>query len=57
MDENNKWDFFICPAFQDAHEIAEPLSDALNAKGLMSWYADYSLKAGDKIHALIAILD
>ena len=53
MDENKRWDFFIAHASQDASEIAKPLSDALNAKGPMSWYADYSLKAGDKIGPLI----
>jgi len=29
------------------------LCNALNARGPMSWYADYSLKAGDKIRPLI----
>jgi hypothetical protein len=53
MDENKRWDFFIAHAFQDAGHIAKPLSDALNARGPMSWYADYSLKPGDKIGALI----
>ncbi len=53
MDQNKKWDFFISHAFQDVREIAKPLCDALNAKGLLSWYADYSLKAGDNIRPLI----
>ena len=53
MGEDKRWDFFICHAFQDAREIAKPLCDALNAKGLLSWYADYSLKAGDNIRPLI----
>jgi TIR domain len=53
MGEDKRWDFFICHAFQDAREIAKPLCDALNAKGLLSWYADYSLKAGDNILPLI----
>jgi len=53
MDENKRWDFFIVHASQDASDIAKPLSDALNAKGPMSWYADYSLKAADKIGPLI----
>jgi TIR domain len=53
MAEEKRWDFFISHAFQDAREIAKPLSDALNAKGLMSWYADYGLKAGDNIHTSI----
>jgi len=53
MDEDKRWDFFISHAFQDARDIARPLSDALNAKGLMSWYADYALKAGDRIRASI----
>jgi hypothetical protein len=53
MAEEKRWDFFICHAFQDAREIAKPLSDALNAKGLLTWYADYSLKAGDQMCPLI----
>jgi len=53
MDEDKRWDFFVSHAFQDARDIAKPLSDALNAKGLMSWYADYGLKAGDNIRASI----
>jgi TIR domain len=53
MAEEKKWDFFICHAFQDAREIAKPLCDALNAKGLLTWYADYSLKPGDQIGPLI----
>jgi len=53
MDQDKKWDFFICHAFQDVCEIAKPLCDALNAKGLLSWYADYSLKSGDNIRPLI----
>ena len=53
MGEDKKWEFFISHAFQDARDIAKPLSDALNAKGLMSWYADYGLKARDNIRASI----
>jgi hypothetical protein len=53
MDENKRWDFFISHAFQDARDIAKPLSDVLNAKGLLSWYADYGLKAGDNIRTSI----
>jgi hypothetical protein len=53
MDENKKWDFFISHAFEDAREIAKPLSDALNAKGLITWYVDYALRAGDRMHASI----
>jgi hypothetical protein len=53
MDENRKWDFFISHAFEDAREIAKPLCDALNAKGLITWYVDYALRAGDRMHASI----
>ena len=53
MDENKKWDFFISHAFEDAREIAKPLCDALNAKGLITWYVDYALRAGDRMHASI----
>jgi hypothetical protein len=43
----------MCHAFQDAREIAKLLCDALNAKGILTWYADYSVKAGDQMRPLI----
>jgi TIR domain len=46
------WDFFVCHIVQD-REIARTLADALNARGLMVWYADYSLKMGDPLTALL----
>ncbi len=34
-EEKKQWDFFISHADEDKKEIAMPLADALNAKGLM----------------------
>src|SRR6202047_5694257 len=51
-DTKKTWDFFVCHILQD-REIARTLADALNAKGLRVWYADYSLKAGDPLTALL----
>jgi TIR domain len=51
-DTKETWDFFICHILPD-REIARSLTDALNAKGLRVWYADYSLKVGDPLTALL----
>ena len=49
MGVRQHWDFFICYGVEDKEEIARPLADALNAKGLLVWYVDYSLKCGDNL--------
>ena len=51
-DTKETWDFFVCHILQD-REIARTLAEALNAKGLRVWYADYSLKVGDPLTALL----
>ncbi len=48
-----KWDFFISHTLEDKRELARPLADALNAKGLISWHADYGLKLGDNLRESI----
>jgi hypothetical protein len=58
LDENvsekkERWDFFIIHVLEDKREIVAPLADALNANGLISWYADYCLKLGDNMRASI----
>lgn len=53
-DTKETWDFFVCHILQD-REIARTLADALNAKGLRVWYADYSLKVGDPLMALTGL--
>jgi len=53
MKERKHWDFFISHADEDKEEIARPLADALNAGGLMVWYADYALKLGDNLRESI----
>lgn len=53
MEGKKQWDFFISHAEEDRKEIATPLADALNARGLMVWYADYALKPGDSLHESI----
>lgn len=47
------WDFFISHVSEDKEEIARPLADRLNARGLMVWYADYSLKLGSNLRESI----
>jgi len=51
-DTKETWDFFVCHILQD-REIARTLADTLNARGLRVWYADYSLKVGDPLTALL----
>jgi TIR domain len=53
VEEKKQWDFFISYAEEDKKEIATPLADALNARGLMVWYADYALKSGDSLRESI----
>jgi TIR domain len=48
-----QWDFFISHVSEDKEEVARPLADRLNARGLMVWYADYSLKLGSKLRESI----
>jgi hypothetical protein len=51
-DTKETWDFFVCHILQH-REIARSLADALNAKDLRVWYADYRLKVGDPLTALL----
>jgi hypothetical protein len=53
MGTRQHWDFFIAYAMEDQEEIARPLADALNARGLLVWYVDYSLKGGDSLRKSI----
>jgi TIR domain-containing protein len=53
IEKPKHWDFFIAHVSEDKEEIARPLADALNARGLMVWYLDYSLKQGSKLRESI----
>jgi hypothetical protein len=53
MEERKQWDFFISHAYEDKEEIARPLADALNGKGLIVWYIDYALELGDNLRESI----
>jgi hypothetical protein len=53
VEKTKRWDFFISHASEDKEEIARPLADRLNSKGLMVWYADYSLKLGSNLRESI----
>jgi TIR domain len=52
-EKTKQWDFFISHASEDKEEIARPLADRLNSRGLMVWYADYSLKLGGNLRESI----
>ena len=47
------WDFFISHVSEDKEEIARPLAEGLNSRGLMVWYVDYSLKLGSGLRESI----
>lgn len=49
MDEINRdrsWDVFISHASEDKEELATPLANSLNRKGLNVWYDDAIMKIG-----------
>ena len=52
-EKTKQWDFFISHASEDKEEIARPLADRLNSRGLMVWYVDYSLKLGSNLRESI----
>ena len=53
IEKAKHWDFFISYVSEDKEEIARPLAEALNARGLTAWYLDYSLKHGSNLRASI----
>ena len=48
-EKTKQWDFFIAHVSEDKEEIARPLAERLNSRGLMAWYIDYSLKQGSNL--------
>ncbi|MFZ0520209.1 MAG: toll/interleukin-1 receptor domain-containing protein [Candidatus Acidiferrales bacterium] len=53
MEVRQHWDFFMVYAVEDQEAIARPLADALNARGVLVWYVDYSLKGGDNLQKCV----
>jgi len=52
-EEPKQWDFFIAHVTEDKDEIARPLAERLNSRGLMAWYVDYSLKQSSNLRESI----
>ena len=53
-DENGEtWDVFISHASEDKEAVAEPLADALRAKGLKVWLDKTELRIGDSLRCKI----
>ena len=52
-EQPKQWDFFIVHVSEDKDEIARPLAERLNSRGLMAWYIDYSLKQGSNLRESI----
>jgi hypothetical protein len=48
-----KWDVFISHATEDKHEIARPLANALQNRGVAVWYDEFSLNLGDSLRGSI----
>jgi hypothetical protein len=53
VEKTKRWDFFISHVSEDKEEVARPLADRLNARGLMVWYVDYSLNLGSNLRESI----
>jgi hypothetical protein len=51
--QHDEWDVFISHATEDKHEIARPLADALNNRGVRVWYDDFALTLGDSLRQSI----
>lgn len=47
------WDVFISHASEDKEEVAKPLADELEIRGLRVWYDDFSLTVGDSLRRSI----
>ena len=48
-----EWDVFISHAWEDKEEIARPLAQALEAKGLRVWFDEFTLSVGDRLRRSI----
>lgn len=49
IDQNKKYDVFICHASEDKESVATPLANALVKEDLKVWYDTFSLGWGDKL--------
>ena len=52
-DDNSTWDVFICHASEDREELARPLANALDDKGLRVWFDEFTLTIGDNLQRSI----
>lgn len=44
-----RWDGFISYATEDKDQVAEPLANALEGRGISVWYDDFELQGGDSL--------
>jgi hypothetical protein len=44
---------FLCHASEDKEELARPLAQELQSRGLKIWYDEFSLHIGDSLSASI----
>lgn len=51
--KRTRWDAFICHATEDKTEVARPLANLLESKGLHTWYDEFSLNVGDSLRRSI----
>ena len=48
-----KWDVFISHASEDKEAIARPLAEALEGRGLLVWFDEFTLAVGDSLRRSI----
>ena len=53
MDDQRKYDIFICHASEDKIDLALPLATELKRRGKFVWYDEFILTLGDSISAKI----
>jgi hypothetical protein len=52
-DYEREYDVFISHASEDKAEVARPLAEALQSKGLSVWYDEFELRIGDSLRRKI----
>lgn len=53
MEQSYKWDVFISHASEDKDTFVRKLATELQARGLLIWYDDFTLKIGDSLRESI----
>lgn len=46
---SQEWDFFICHASEDKHDVVDPLATELKGRGCKVWLDEWTLSIGDSL--------